>query len=190
VEVYVPGRTAMRLLALGVAIGLFVGAPAYAQDTEAASGAEISGADLTSKQKMEFALETVDQLDTAKTQVLQMIEDAQKNKDVILLNCLNERLGLLKGLHKVAVDAKDGLAEAIARENVDLEEHNFRKAYIARDQGVTVAAEAEACIGQVGTSFPGKTRVIPKYDGPGEADSDFGAAAGGNTRPPDASPLD
>ena len=181
----------MRLVAVGIAVGVLMAGAAYGQETEAgATGVEISGDDLTSKQKMEFAQETVDQLDAAKTLVLQMIEEAQKNKDVILLNCLNERLGLLKGLHKVGVDAKDGLAEAIARENVDLEEHNFRKAYIARDQGMAVAAEAEACIGQVGTSFPGRTVVVPKYDGPGEADSDFGAAAGGNTRPPDASPLD
>lgn len=181
----------MRLFAFVVAAGLLAAAPVAAQDDGgAASGVEISGADLTSKQKVEFAQQTVDDLDAAKTSVLRMIEEAQKNKDVILLNCLNERLGLLKGLHKVAVDAKDGLAEAIARENVDLEEHNFRKAYIARDQGMAIAAEAEACIGQVGTSFPGQTRVIPKYDGPGEADSDFGAASGGNTRPPDASPVD
>lgn len=181
----------MRFFAFVVAVGLLVGTPALAQDDDGAtSGVEISGAELTSKQKMEFAQQTVDEIDAAKTHVLRMIEEAQKNKDVILLNCLNERLGLLKGLHKVAVDAEDGLGEAIARENVDLEEHNFRKAYIARDQGMTVAAEAEACIGQVGTSFPGQTRVIPKYDGPGEADSDFGAAEGGNTRPPDASPLD
>jgi hypothetical protein len=147
-------------------------------------------ASLTDKQKLEWADVTVTLLDGSKIAVLDMIEDAQKNNDIILLNCLNEKLGMLKPLSIAAVDARDGLAEAVARENADLVEHNFRKSYISREQGEIFAAEAEACIGQVGTSFPGQTRVIPKYDGPGEADTDFGAASGGNTRPPDASALD
>lgn len=145
---------------------------------------------LSARDQAAWAEDTVRLLEAAKSHVLQMIEEAQKNNDIILLNCLSEKLGILKPLAAAAADARDGIGEAVARENSDLVEHNFRKSYISREQGAVYAAEADACIGQVGTSFPGQTRVVPKYSGPGEADSDFGAASGGNTRPPDASPID
>ena len=151
---------------------------------------EINGQDLSSSQKNTFAEKTSAELDGRVKRVLKLIETASKQKDIILLNCLNDKLLALRGLHKVSVDAQHGLAEAIARENVDLEEHNFRKVFIARDQGQIVAAEADSCVGQVGTSFPGQTQVVMKYDGDTEADDDFGAAPGGNSRPPDASPID
>lgn len=178
------------LSALGVAALLCAAAPSYAQDSgddASATAGELTGAGLTAKQKTDFVGQTVDELDGAKARVLAMIEDAQKANDIILLNCLNEKLGLLKGLHKVAVDAKDGLAESVARENADLQEHNFRKSFIAREQGQAIAAEADACLGQVGTSFPGQTRVVVRYEGGEVADPDFGAAEAGNSRPPDAS---
>jgi len=172
---------------LAVAASLALALPAVAQEP---TSAEIMGSDLSAKQKDEFASTTVEELDVSMATVLRMIEEATGNNDVILLNCLNEKLGLLKGLHKVAQDAKFGLAEAVARENADLQEHNFRKAYIAREQGQAVTAEAGACIGQVGTSFPGQTRVVVRFDGSDSADTDFGAADGGGTRPPDSSPVE
>jgi len=179
--------------AFGVALLLlaFPGITTAQESSEATpTSSELSGQDLSTSQKTTFADKTSAELDGRVKRTLKMIEEASKNKDIILLNCLNDKLLSLRGLQKVAVDARDGLAEAIARENVDLEEHNFRKLYIARDQGQVVAAEAEACVGQVGTSFPGQTQVVMKYDGETEADEDFGAAPGGNTRPPDASPID
>ncbi|MEE2829543.1 MAG: hypothetical protein VX498_10160 [Myxococcota bacterium] len=155
----------------------------------AVTSSDISGQNLNSGQKTSVAEKAVADLDLRIKRTLKMIEEARKNKDIILLNCLNDKLLLLRGLHKVAINAKMGLAEAVARENVDLEEHNFRKIFIAGDQGGIVAAEAEACVGQVGTSFPGQTQVVMRYEGTTEADQDFGAAPGGNTRPPDASPF-
>ena len=179
---------ALAFLLIGASVPSVVSAQAGSADGPTSS--EISGHDLSSPQKNTLAEKTAAELDGRVKRVLKMIEDASKKKDVILLNCLNDKLLSLRGLHKVSVDAEHGLAEAIARENVDLEEHNFRKVFIARDQGQIVAAEADACVGQVGTSFPGQTQVVMKYDGTSEADDDFGAAPGGNTRPPDASPID
>jgi len=182
------GVVGLALLFLGTSLPGMVSAQEGASDSPTST--EISGHDLSSPQKKTIADKTSAELDGRVKRVLKLIEDASKKKDIILLNCLNDKLLALRGLHKVAVDAQHGLAEAIARENVDLEEHNFRKVFIARDQGQIVAAEADACVGQVGTSFPGQTQVVMKYDGTTEADDDFGAAPGGNTRPPDASPID
>lgn len=192
-----PGMRKMSLFrTLGLLVSLvLLAVPGLAQAQEdpapsTATSSEISGQDLTSPQKSAFSDKAVDELDVLMKRVLKMIEEAGKKKDIILLNCLNDKLLSLRGLHKVAVDAQIGLAEAIARENVDLEEHNFRKTFISLDQGRIVAAEANACVGQVGTSFPGQTQVVMRYEGTTDPDEDFGAAPGGNTRPPDASPFD
>jgi hypothetical protein len=143
---------------------------------------EMSGRNLTLKQKKEFATRTVADLEGSVRKVLKMIEDAQKANDLILLNCLNDKLGLLRGAQKASSDSEFNLSEAAARENADLVEHNFKKLYIARDQGMTLAAEAEACVGQVG-SFPGQSRMVVNVEGGGSEDSDYGVAASSTTRP-------
>jgi hypothetical protein len=174
-------------IGLAIVVGVAFAVPAVAAET---TDADIMGSDLNSKQKEDFAREAVDELGGSLDLILGMIEVASETNDVILLNCLNEKLGLLRGLHKVAQDAKFGLAESVARENADLQEHNFRKAFIALEQGQAITAEAEACIGQVGTSFPGQTRVVVRFDGAESADTGFGKAGGGYPRPPDSSPVD
>jgi len=151
---------------------------------------EISGGNLSSREKRDFAHEAVQSLENTTNRVLRLIEEAQKKKDVVLLNCLNDKLGALRGLLKVAGDSKLNLAEAVARENLDLQEHNFRKLFIAKQQALTVTSEADACVGQVGIVTAGQTRVVVSVDG-GDSGEDTGqgASPGGSSRPPDASPF-
>jgi hypothetical protein len=181
-------------LALPVVLALLAWSPASAQDSAEseegeATSSEISGENLSSKQKVDFVEGAEAGMATDLDTLLKMVEEAVDKNDIILLTCLNEKYPFLKQLYTVVVDAKTGLQEAIARENADLEEHHFRRAFIAQDQGKTVAAEAEACVSQVGTSFPGQTRVVLRYQGPEDADQDFGAASSASTRASDASPL-
>ncbi len=175
---------------------LVVSVEAYAQDAAVNQGVlrtedgQISGQDLSAREKQDFAQQAVQDLESTTNRILRLIEDAQRKKDVVLLNCLNDKLGALRGLLKVAGDSRLNLAEAAARENLDLQEHNFRKLYIARQQALTVTSEADACVGQVGIVTAGQTRVVVSVDGGEQSgDSGYGAASGGSSRPPDASPF-
>ncbi len=151
---------------------------------------ERSGRELNPRQKQDFAQVAVQELESATNRILRLIEEAQKKKDVVLLNCLNDKLGALRGLLKVAGDSKLNLAEAAARENLDLQEHNFRKLFIAKQQAMTVVAEANACVGQVGIVTAGQTRIVVTVDGGTEGGESAGATStGGSSRPPDASPF-
>jgi hypothetical protein len=151
---------------------------------------EISGRNMSPREKQDFAQQSVQALEDTTNRVLRLIEEAQKKKDVVLLNCLNDKLGALRGLLKVAGDSKLNLAEAAARENLDLQEHNFRKLFIAKQQALTVTSEADACVGQVGIVTAGQTRVVVSVAGgdPG-ADTGQGPSPGGSSRPPDTSPF-
>ncbi len=185
--------TYSRRLRLALAVGamLLLATPALALEGDGTTtDADLSGQNLTLKQKKEFAAQATSDLDGATSKLLKLIEEAQRTNDIILLNCLNDKLGLLRGAQKASEDARFALEEAAARENADLVEHNFKKLYIARDSGLTLAAEAEACAGQVGSSFPGQTRVVVNVEGGGEGDDDFRVASDTDTRPPDSSPQD
>jgi hypothetical protein len=172
-----------RTLAVSLCLSLVSVGPAFA---DAGAASEMSGQNLTTKQKKEFGTKAVSELEASVRKLLKMVEDAQKANNLILLNCLNDKLGLIRGAQKAASDAEFALSEAAARENVDLIEHNFRKLYIARDQGMTLAAEADACVGQVG-SFPGQTRMVVNVDGGGSEDSGYGVASSSSTRQEPAS---
>ncbi len=179
-------RSATRALSLALSMALVPVGVASAQDSDASAADEMSGRNLTLKQKKDFATKSVADLEGSVRKLLKMIEDAQKANDLILLNCLNDKLGLLRGAQKASSDSEFNLSEAAARENADLVEHNFRKLFIARDQGMTLAAEAEACVGQVG-SFPGQTRMVVNVDGGGAEDGEYGVASSSTTRPDAAS---
>ena len=190
---------ASRFLSIAIAATLSIvlcSVTAQAQATDSAAidaGTEdgaISGRNMSARDKQDFAQSAVQDLETTTNRILRLIEDAQKKKDVVLLNCLNDKLGALRGLLKVAGDSKLNLAEAAARENLDLQEHNFRKLFIAKQQALTVTSEADACVGQVGIVTAGQTRVVVSVEGgdPG-ADSGYGASTGGSSRPPDSSPF-
>jgi len=182
-------------IALGVALGA-VEVQAAEDASEPAEPAalseegEISGRNMSSREKQDFAQGAVQELEGTTNRILRLIEEAQKKKDVVLLNCLNDKLGALRGLLKVAGDSRLNLAEAAARENLDLQEHNFRKLFIAKKQALTVTSEADACVGQVGIVTAGQTRVVVSVEGgDAGADSGYGASSGGSSRPPDSSPF-
>ncbi len=177
--------TPLRAIApMVVALGLLLSPAAMAVD-----GADLAGSDLTSKQKLDHASVTADVLEEGVNRILTQIEDAQRNKDILRLNCLTEKLGHLRGLLKVVQDAKLGLREAVARENADLEEHYYRKVAISEEQGSVILAEAEACAGATGTGGVDGTRVVVTVDGDGDAgDEAFGSSPSGTTRTEEASP--
>ncbi len=179
-------RLARAFGILVVAVGI-VGSPAaFAQDVEIPA---VVGAGLSSKQKLDQAINTESTLESGVERILGQIEDAQKSKDILRLNCLNEKLGQLRGLLKVVQDAKLGLREAVARENADLEEHHFRKVAISQEQGQVIIAEAEACAGSTGSGGVDGTRVVVTVDGEGESGDDgFGSSPSGTTRTEEASP--
>lgn len=189
----VRGSRVRGLVALAAAASLAFGAAAVqAQEQEAEvveEAKDFSGSELSPQQKLGFAEDVAFELSGATNRVLGLIEEAQRTNDVLLLNCLNDKLIALRGLLKVAEDSKLNLAEAIARENVDQQEHNYRKVAIADDQSGMIIAEAEACVGDLGYSNSGETVVRLNVEGQGgDGDDEFGTPNESATRPADSSP--
>ncbi len=81
--------------------------------------------------------------------VLEILEDARSEKDVVKLNCTNEKLTQVKGLLRVSEQASISLQESSAKDQIDDARHEYRKVSIAREKVQQLRAEAEECIGQL-----------------------------------------
>lgn len=81
--------------------------------------------------------------------VLGKLEEARSSKDVVKLNCVNEKLTQIKGLLRISEQSDMQLQEAIARKEGVTATHEFTKLQIAQSKVSQLRAEAEDCIGQL-----------------------------------------
>lgn len=140
-------------LVLGCAL---LAGPARAQNLslEPASAAPA----LTDAQKLERSVQDLDRMKLALRQVLARVEDARNEKDVVKLNCVNEKLTQIKSLLRVAEQADISLHEAISNRDAGAESE-FSKVAIARAKIDALRGESDQCIGQLAYIVDEKTTV-------------------------------
>jgi hypothetical protein len=101
------------------------------------------------------------------TQVLQRIqvlqETARKQKDIIKLNCVADKLVQTKVNVSIADQAMTSLQENIARVDEGGRTHEFTRLTIINQKVIVLGAEAENCIGE-DLTFVGATRVDVDVD--------------------------
>jgi hypothetical protein len=88
--------------------------------------------------------------------VLGKLEEARNQKDVIRLNCVNEKLTHIKGFIRIAEQADVAMQEAHAKNDETEAIHEFTKVVIAGQRVAQKRAEAEAC-GGVGDYAAGQS---------------------------------
>ena len=139
--------TLMGALAAVSAWGQGKGAPAR----PAASG-------LSDQQKLAQADDHINRMKQVLTQVIGRLEEARNEKDIVRLNCVNEKLTQVKGLIKVSEQADIALQEAVARRD-EAADAEYQKIAIARAKVDQLRAEVEECIGQLAFAVDEKTTV-------------------------------
>ncbi len=144
------GPDVNRHLAAVALLGALVAVPAVAQT------AKPSG--LSGSQMLDKADKDIVEMKRVLKQVLTRLEDARGEKDIVKLNCVNEKLTQIKGLLKVAEQADIGLQEAVARKD-DGAESDSAKIGIARSKVDHLRAESEECVGQLAYVVDERTQV-------------------------------
>jgi hypothetical protein len=126
---------------------------------------------LSDAEKVEKSAEAIARMKAGLKQVLVRVEDARNEKDVIKLNCVNEKLTQIKGLLKVAEQSDVALNEALASKQPTADTE-FAKVNIARGKVDGLKADADQCIGQLAYIIDEKTTVdvsqpinLPNVDG-------------------------
>jgi hypothetical protein len=180
-----------RLAAIAAGF-LLVASTASAQGAPPAAAPAAPTSSLTNPEKLQRADEYLDRMKQVMKQVLKLLEEARNEKDVVKLNCVNEKLTQVKGLLRVSEQADISLQESVAKNEKDTADHEFQKISIAKTKVEQLRAEAEECIGQLAYVVDEKTTVeveTPK-DLPDRDVTDREGPPPVVTRPPPASAFE
>ncbi len=169
--------------------------------------------------KLDAASENLNRMKGSLKLVLNRAEQARNEKDVVKLNCVNEKLTQIKSLIGVAERADLALHESVASKDPASDAESSKIA-IARTKVDRLRSEAEQCVGQLAfnveehttveveqpSSLPGRSQglgVAHRTDNPADAVTDIGFGVGSDApgawartfsapvivRPPAASPY-
>jgi hypothetical protein len=90
-------------------------------------------------------------------------ETARRQKDIIKLNCVTDKLVQAKVNINIAEQAMTTMQESIARADEGARTHEFTRLTIVNQKVLVLGTEAENCIGE-DLSFVGATRVDVEVD--------------------------
>ncbi len=169
-------------------VGVLAVATAAAQPKGAPAKPAVSG--LSDQQKLAQADDHLDRMRQVLKQVAGRLEEARTEKDIVRLNCINEKLTQIKGLLKVSEQADIALQESVARRD-EAADAEFQKIAIARAKVDQLRAESEECMGQLAFAVDEKTTVEveqPK-DLPDQDQTQREPPPPVVSRPPPASPF-
>ena len=127
---------------LGHAQGPTQAKPGVTPPTERAS-------DVPDAEKLRRSSASVQRMRSSLSDVLGRLEEARATKDVVKLNCVNEKLTQVKGLLRISEQSDVALQEAVARKDTTAAEHEYTKVTIARGKVDQLRNDAEQCIGQL-----------------------------------------
>jgi len=185
-------KTANRFLAGTV----LVSSTAFAQPAAAPSPAPAPAADISVAQAPTLSVQEMNnqarEYQQSMSQVLKRIhtleETARRQKDIIKLNCVNDKQLQAKVNASIAEQANVALQENIARADEGGRTHEFTRLTIISQKVLVLGAEAENCIGE-DLSFVGATRVDLDIDPniPRDDPTQPGVPTTPIDRPPEAS---
>ncbi len=107
-----------------------------------------SEAKLTPREMSAQSQVLLTEMEAVLRRVVGLQQSARKQKDIIKLNCVNDKLLQVKQLLNIAENAKNSLIEAIAAQNEADRYHQFAQLTVAAERSRGLRDEAEACIGE------------------------------------------
>lgn len=142
-------------------------------------------------EKIKISAESLGRMRGSLKDVLAKLEEARNTKDVVKLNCVNGKLGQIKGLLRISEQADVQLQESVAKKEISTAEHEFTKVTIARSKIEQLRAEAEQCLGNLAFRTDENLSVEvdePNYLPAGDP-TQMPAPTPIDSRPPSASPT-
>ena len=154
-------RRALSMIAVSCLVGFLWTLPALAQSSttvEKVGGAAEEIEKVSNEEKPEKSRRAIDKMRGALTKVIKYLEEAREQRDVLKLNCVNEKLTAIKGLLRVSEQADVAMQEAIATGELTAADHEYEKIMIASKKVQGLATESEVCIGELAV-YSGQTSV-------------------------------
>ena len=160
---------------LSAVMAVGISTPVFAQDVSSVDamplGAKASPADMQN-----YVRSSLEEMVNGVKSMGKMVEQARREDDSEKLACLQSRLSYVRALLMVSERANGAMKEAVASGLTSRAEHEFRKVAVAVTKVRQFLAEAEACLGEEGTT-PGTTEL--------DVDDPSGLEDGDDTEPMD-----
>lgn len=109
------------------------------------------------------AAEGLARMDSSRSTVRRMLEEARAQRDVVKTLCLDDKLNQLDVALRNARDRKSAIDAALQRNDADLASHEFTVLGVLRQRSEQLVAEANLCIGKE-AEILGEAAVIPTVD--------------------------
>lgn len=85
----------------------------------------------------------------ALSRALRQVQAGSRARDVVGLNCVNEKLTAIKGLLRASEQADVAMAEALARSDSVAANHAFQKVVLASQKSIELGGQSEGCLGAI-----------------------------------------
>ncbi len=162
-------------LALGAIVVCALAGSAAAQTAPAATTDVGAASAVAPDDQVGAANKYLTNMEVSAKRVRHLLDEARRNKDVVKVTCLQDKLVQIETAIKSTRERVASLKSAVARGDNDLRNHEFSVLGILKQRVSQLDAEANQCIGEE-IGLPGDTRVtfsvdpnIAPYD-PGPAD--------------------
>jgi len=148
-------------------------------------------ADVPDVEKLKRSSAAVSRMRSVLTEVLGRLEEARATKDVVKLNCVNEKLTQVKGLLRISEQSDVALQEAVVKKDTTAAEHEYSKVSIAKNKVEQLRNESEQCIGQLAFRTDENLTVEVEVPSglPNEDPTNPPPPPPPTSRPPPASPI-
>jgi hypothetical protein len=144
--------------------------------------AQPESADLSPDQRLERAKGFVDTIEHAAQSIQRQLQSARKDRDVVRVLCLNDKLNQVDVALRSARDRVAALGAAVDRKDTDRSRHEFTVLEVLNDRVRTLVNESSQCIGEE-TGFIGEAEVSVSID-PNLPDGNTGFALDSAALPP------
>jgi hypothetical protein len=142
-------QPSVRLPAIALCLLLGAGLARAAQGPAKPATTLERAAEVPDAEKITRSGAAVSRMRAVLSEVLGRLEEARATKDVVKLNCVNEKLTQVKGLLRISELADVAMQEAVAKKEDSAALHEYTKVSIASTKVVQLRAEAEQCLGQL-----------------------------------------
>jgi len=105
---------------------------------------------LSPEEKLEDAQKKIAQMKLVLGQTQDLLEKVRKEeKDILKLNCINEKLSAVKGFVKVSEQSYVNLKQSVERDDTEAQRHHYTLIAIAGQKVDNLGEEAKVCAGEV-----------------------------------------
>ncbi len=156
------GLRRRRLWLLGAPLALLAAGVALAQGGD--SGVDLRKAmQMSPPETVKAAREYKQKMGDTRSRIDKLLDRARKQKDVIKINCLQDKSVQVKGHISVADQSLGTLDTAVAHSDDGARQHEFMRLTILFQKVIVLGTEAENCIGE-DVSYVGDTKVNVDID--------------------------